>query len=258
MEDKILGFGYQDDQDESLKSKDFSYGVFGLNQRVLMTKCDYNPNGGANGTESDCLDISFKVGEGEVNQRWFPITRVFYKGEELTDTTSSEYIAAYNEQMKHFKAVMTHYLKAFNTEETIKGAFKTPPSNFVEYFKLVSRLMSQGIANKILLDLFLQYQWNIGENATQTYLEIPKNLKDGAFLTPHMKPVGEWKEEHNWIEKDEKGFSISMEGLRYVDDAGNVHRFKRNKNFMESNKAKKQTRTPVNMSTDSSAKAATW
>ncbi len=238
----MVGFGYQDDQDESLKAKDFGFGVFGLNEKVTITKFEYNPNGGAGGSVGDSLDISIKVGSGEINQRWFPISKVFDKNGEITDTTSPEYIAGYNEQMKHFKAVMTHYLKAFNTEEALKAAFAKPINSWVEYVKLVSALMSQGIANNVLLDVFLQYQWNINPNSNQTYLELPKNLKDGSFITPHMAPVGEWKAENVWVEKDERGNEMKMEGLRYVDNAGNVHRFKRNKNYMESNKANKQVR----------------
>lgn len=262
-EEKVMiGFGFQDDQDESLKSKNSSFGVFGLNQNVLMVRCEYNPNGGANEEAIDCLDIAFKIGETEQRQRWFPIVKVFGKNGEITDTSSEEYIAAYNEQMKHFKAVMTHYLKAFNSEEVLKAAFATPPSNFVDYFKLVSKLMSQGIANKVPLDLFLQYQWNINPNANQTYLEIPKNLKDGAFLVPHMNPVGEWKEERTWKEKDEKGNEIVMKGLRYVDNAGNVHKFKRSQSYMESNKANKQTKSVSEagaaMNSGSGMPAAAW
>lgn len=241
-EKAMIGFGYQDDQDETLKSKDFGYGTFGLNQRVTITKFEYNPNGGAGGSAGDALDISIKVGTGEINQRWFPVSKVFGKEGEITDTSSPEYIAGYNEQMKHFKATMTHYMKAFNSEETLKAAFTAPIKSWVEYVQLVTRLMSQGVANNVSLDVFLQYQWNIGANATQTYLEIPKNLKDGSFITPHIVPAGEWKEEKVWVEKDERGNEMRMEGLRYIDSAGNVHRFKRNKNYMESNKANKQTK----------------
>lgn len=259
----MLGFGYQDDQDKSLQAKDFNFGVFGLNQKVKLTKFEYNPNGGAGGSEGDCLDIEFKIGSGDVRQRWFPITKVFGKNGEISDTSSEEYITGYNDLMKHFKAVMTHYLKAFNTEETLKSAFATQPKNWVEYVQLVSRLMSQGIANGIALDVMLQYQWNIGANANQTYLELPKNLKDGSFLTPHMAPVGEWTEEKSWTEKDEKGNDVEKSGLRYVDGAGNVHRFKRSSNFMESNKAIKQTRNDSQSSAGSamnagSAAAASW
>ena len=237
----MIGFGYQDDQDKSLQTKDVSFGDFGLNSGVTLTKFAYNPNGGAGNSPGDALDISFKVKASEVNQRWFPISKVFGKDGEISDTSSQEYIAGYNEQMKHFKAVMTHYLKAFNTEETIKAAFAVPPTSWVEYVQRVASLMQQGIANKLSLDIFLQYQWNIGANANQTYLELPKNLKDGSFVTPHIAPKGKWNVENAWVETQE-GVHIKREGLRYVDDEGNPHRFKRGTNFMESNKANKQTK----------------
>lgn len=239
-EQAMIGFGFQDDKDESLKSKGTGFGIFGLNSRVKIEKFEYTPNGGAGGAEGDALDITVNG----ISQRWFPITRVFSKdGGEITDTTSPEFIAGFNEQMKHFKAVMTHYLKVYNTEETLKAAFATPPTTWVDYVKRVSTLMAQGISNGLMLDVFLQYQWNIGANANQTYLELPKNLKDGSFITPHIAPVGEWKEEKSWIEKDATGNEIPVKGLRYVDGAGNVHRFHRNTNFMESNKAIKQTKS---------------
>lgn len=236
-ESAMIGFGYQDDQDTSLKAKSSNFGLFGLNQGVVMTKCEYNPNGGPEGTPGDSLDISFKIGDKDMNQRWFPIVKVFGKNGEITDATSPEYKAAFNEQMKHFKAVMTHYMKAFNTEEALKAAFSTPPTDFVSYFKLVARMVAPGIANKVPLDLFLQYQWNIGPNNNQTFLEVPKNLKDGAFLTPHIAPNGEWKEEREWVEE-----GISVKGLRYVDAGGNIHKFQRTQSYMESNKAIKQTK----------------
>lgn len=238
----MLGFGYQDDQDKSLQSKEVSYGEFGLNSKVLLTKFEYNPNGGANNSSGDSLDLEFKVKGSNIKQRWFPITKVYGKNGEITDTQSEEYILNYNENMKHFKGVMTHYLKAFNTEETLKAAFATPVNSWVDYVKLVSSLMQVGINNKLPLDIFLQYQWKLGDNANQTYLELPKNLKDGSFVTPHIAPVGEWKAEDKWVEKDENGIEIPREGLRYVDSAENPHRFKRSKNFLESPKGLKQTR----------------
>ena len=55
-----------------------------------------------------------------------------------------------------------------------------------------------------------------------------------------MPAVGTWKEQRNWEEKDEAGNMIQKTGIRYVDDAGNVHRFQRDETFLKAKVANQQ------------------
>ena len=112
----------------------------------------------------------------------------------------------------------------------MKKAFAKPINSFADYAKLVTLLMADGITKGTLVDVFLQYQWTIKSGQTQTYLELPKNMKDGSFLTISTPAIGEWEEI-----RDKK------EGLKYIDSVGGAeHRFKRDNNYLESNKAIQQ------------------
>lgn len=253
MNEEKIGFGFQSDEDESLKSKS-GFGLFGLNTGVIQ-KFEYTPaSKDDTGRElSEQISVEIKIGESVLKQWWMPVNKVFGKNGEELDSTHPDYTKGYNEQMKHFKSVMTHYLKTFISEEALKAAFSTPISSFGDFAKLVCTLMAPAVAEAKPIDVFLQYQWKIKEGNTMTFLELPKNLKDGSFITASMKPVGAWKEVRN------------AEGLSYVDDAGNVHRFKRSKSYLESPKAIQQKEGQENSSAGnamntgaSTAAASTW
>ena len=72
------------------------------------------------------------------------------------------------------------------------------------------------------------YKWNIQEGNERTFLQLPKNMKGGRFLSPTIAPVGAWEEIND------------ADGLRYVDSAKNEHPFTRSENYMKSNKAIQQ------------------
>lgn len=249
MSEEKIGFGFQSDEDESLKSKS-GFSTFGLNTGIIQ-KFEYIPaTKDETGKEfSEQISIELKVGETILKQWWYPISKVFGKNGEEIQQGHPDYIKNYNEQMKQFKAVMTHYLKVFNSEEELKAAFATPMSSFGDFAKLVCRLMQPAIVNKRPVDVFLQYQWTLKTGNTMTFLELPKNLKDGSFITAHMEPVGAWKEVRN------------AEGLSYVDEQNNVHRFKRSKSYLESAKAVQQKEgesTAAGNSMNAGAAKAEW
>ena len=78
------------------------------------------------------------------------------------------------------------------------------------------------------MDVFLQYQWQIAEGQNKTYLEIPKNLKDGKFLCPAMP--GTFEEVRD------------ATGLYYINRKDNTyHLFTRSSSYLSSNKAIRQT-----------------
>lgn len=219
-----MGFGYQADDDENLKSK--QGGRFGLNQNARLTKFEYNPNAGKGGAEANAIDITVQVMDREFMVRHYEVTKVFDKeNNEITDETSEEYIKGYNEQWIQINAVFTHILKCFRTAEEIKTALEVPLNNFADYARVLEGLLPPNFQN-VPLDVFLQYQWNIKEGQDKTYLELPKNMKGGYFICPTMP--GTWKE------------SFSEGNLRYVDEAGNKHKFERSENFMGSPKATQQ------------------
>ena len=224
---KKMGFGYQDDTDESLKGKSLD-GVFGLNQNVHLVHFAYNPNAGKDDSEADAIDITIKVGESEQRRRIYDITKV-YDGDnnEITDVNSDAYAEAYNKEWMQNSAMITHILKRFVDEATIKQALAQEQSSFKDYAVIVTSLLPANFQN-IALDTFLEYQWNIPEGKDQTYLQLPKNMKGGGWLCKAQPGNFEPK-------------TAEDGSLIYVNEQGIEHPFTRTKSFMESKKAYQQT-----------------
>ncbi len=132
-------------------------------------------------------------------------------------------------------AVINHALKAVGvTQEAITKVLAGGATDFTDWCTKVLSLIPAGFQTKPV-DAFLEYQWEIAEDQTRTYPELPKNMKGGAFLKPSIAPVG-----GTWNEvRDDKG-------LHYVDGAGNIHPFDRDSAYMESNKAVQQGEGAVN------------
>lgn len=224
--------GFISDEDESLKAK--SVTNFGLNTGAVITKFEHNPNAGKDGSPTDALDIEITLGTKRFMTRFFEINKVFSKGKnsvEITDTTSEEYIAGYNEAAKAQKGIITHYLKVFYTEAEIGKAFANASlKSFADYYKFVAEAVQLGMKRKgPEVDIFLQYQWQIKSGQDITYLELPKNMKDGSFICKPIACEGKWNEVRN------------ADGLSYVDDKGNLHRFKRDASFLTSAKGFQQS-----------------
>ena len=231
-----ISFGSINDNDESLKSKETS--KFGLNQGNI-TKLEFNPNAGKDGSPSNAVDINFMTNNGkEFWTRIFDITKVFDKsGNQIEDETNPEFIKIYNRNIKQNMGVIIHAVKAVGvTQHNIDNALKIPTDNFVDWAKIVTSLVPDNF-EKLPVDVFLEYQWNIPEGFEMTLLTLPKNMKGGKFLCPSVEPVGSWKEERKW--KDENGNVVK--GLRYIDNNGNIHPFMRNSDYMNSNKAIQQS-----------------
>lgn len=227
-ENQMMGFGFQSDSDKDLQSK--QGGTFGLN-KGFITKFEYNPNGGKDNAEADVFDITVKVGDKEFQSRIFPITRVFDKdGDEIDDQQSQAFINGYNKEMKQMKAIMTHYLKCFTSEEEIKRAFASATvNNFVDYFQLITSLRGENY-DSIPVDVFLEFQWKIKGDNKLTFLKLPENMKGGYFIIPHVDTTdGAYKAVVN-----------SDGNLVYLNDKGAAHPFDRSKNFIESPKTIQQ------------------
>lgn len=245
--------GFQSDEDKSLQITPSNL-EFGLNQRVLLTKFEYSTATGQGGSEGNpALIIELSVNGTARNTRIYDPTvpggKVFYRGKEVLDRNSPDFEAGLKDAVKTAKSLITHYVKASGkTEEQIQAAYAAGVNSFADLVRISSGLLAETIATKKPLDLFLQYQPKITGSAEMTYLDIPSNLAYGSFITPHTPPVGEWVAENKWVEKDENQNDVVKTGLRYVDGAGNIHRFHRDENFMKSKVATQQLKSAMNAS----------
>ena len=247
-----LSYGAIDDEDSSLKGGDSKYGNFGLNQNCYFTKFEFNPNGGANGTNMEVIDLEIKIGEKDFRKRIFdvdPTKPLYGTNGQLLSPDSPEYLDAFIKAKKQISAVVIHAVKALGvTQEQINTAFQIPVSSFKEWITKIISLLPADF-KKRPVDVFLQYQWKIAEGQNKTYLEIPKNLKDGKFLCPAIE--GTFKEV-----RDSKG-------LYYFDESINkVHLFVRTASYLASNKAIRQTTEddilPTNINSTTTSSASPW
>lgn len=220
-EDNSGSYGYEDDGGQQ------SGGLsFGLNAGVTnMVKFEFNPNGGKDGAEGEALDVVFNINGKDVSYRMFPVTKTFDKNNvEITDPRHPEMKRA----MKEFNAVIVHILHAFVSKETLKVALGVPIGSFKQFCNVATNVLPKNF-NEVNLDIFAQWQWQLTGDNNKTYLRLPKNMKHGKWVCPHIPPVGgEWEE-------------LRLNGaLSYKDTDGNKHPFSRQKWFMESNFAEQQ------------------
>lgn len=230
---QIQGYGFVSDSDESLKTK--SGARFGGNFGVAtLAKFAYSPNVAKDGQEPrEAIEVVVKIGDKE-NKDWInPVTRVVDKNNvEITNKASVEYINGFNALMTQQNATVTHYLKAAGvTEESLKAAFIAPVASFADYAQRVCSLLPIGFENKPL-DVFLEYQWNIGKKQDgtfndKTYPTLPKNMKGGYFIVPAQPGV--------WVEERAEDGSLC-----YKNSNGQKHPFERDANFMTGNKGTQQ------------------
>lgn len=238
-------YGYQD-SGELTPSK--QGGKFGLNTGAFITKFESNSNAGKDGAAGDAIDLTVQVGEREYRHRFFPITKVFAKeGGEITDVSSDAYKEALKKELDQFNAVIADIVACFIPREDLKAALATPIPTFKDYANIVTRLV-QSTPNwqKKPVDVFLQYQWAPTGDNDKTYLELPKNVKQGSFL---IASQGEGF-------KEEK----TATSLKYVKEDGTVHPFKRGEWFLESafaNQINLTGGTAMN-STTTTGTSATW
>lgn len=244
-----LGYGAIDDEDASLKGGGGNYGKFGLNQNCFFTKFEFNPNAGANGASMDAVDLSIKIEEKDFMKRIFDVDsnrQVYGQNGQLLNPGDRGFDEAIEKVKKQVSAVVIHAVKSLGvTQNEINAAFVNPVNSFREWaIKLISLLPKD--FTKRPVDVFLQYQWQISEGQNKTYLEIPKNLKDGKFLCPAMP--GTFEEVRN------------ASGLYYHNKKDDIyHLFTRSSSYLSSNKAIRQTieEETKNLNNETS-QASTW
>lgn len=216
------------DTDESLKSK--VGGKFGLNQGVFITKFEFNANAGKDNTAANAVDIHIMVGEKEFRRRLYDDVGelIDRKGNKVKQGEEG-YNDLYEASMSQKIAVVKHALKALNVQQPqIDALINSLPDSttMAEGMAKLVTLVPAGF-EKMPVDVFLEYQWNIAEDQDRTFLELPKNMKGGYFLCPTQPGI--FVEE-----RTEEGKLI------YRNQNGLAHPFERDKNFMESNKANQQ------------------
>lgn len=220
----IGGYGYQDDevaQGSGVK--------FGLNQKAIrLAKFEWIPNGGKNGEEKEALDIQFQVlgSDRLISYRKFPVTKAFDKANGNVEVTDPNH-PAIKEAQGELSAAIVHILGCFVSKDAIKAALSRPINSFKEYVQICAGLLPTDFSQRPL-DAFFQYQWAISGEKDRTYLELPKNMKQGKWLAPGTDV--EWNEVR------------TNKILKYVDPANaeNVHPFQRGDFFLDSNWAKQQ------------------
>lgn len=228
-------FGAVNDGDESLKGKSGG-GKFGLNTGTI-SKLEYVTDAGKDKSPGDAVDIHVLIGEREIRRRIYDITgELFGKKDTKYSPGDPEYAELYNAAITQNMAVITHAVKAVGvTPEMIGKALAVPATSFVDWVQKMLALLPSNYP-EVPVDIFLEYQWKIAEGQDKTYLEVAKNMKGGAFLKPAITAKGTWTTELSWV--GAKGEDV--EGLRYIDDAGNIHPFTRTQAYMESPKGYQQ------------------
>lgn len=222
------GYGLGDDE---VKTSPFRFGGnFGVTK---LKKFEWIPNAGKDGAEQEALDIIFDINGTDKSYRLFPVTKVFSKqNQELTDKDSAEYKEAKKLAVGNLNNVVTHILNALLPKETVQAGLSKPTKSFKEYTQNAASLLPKDF-NTRLLDIFMQYQWNITEGQNRTYLELPKKMSYGAWLKPAIEGV--------WTEKRAENIQESTrEALWYENEKGEKHPFTKNGWFMLSNFANQQ------------------
>lgn len=222
-------YGYQDD---SVKTGNGLQ--FGLNAgNIRMVKFEWINDAGKDGTEGEALDIQF-LAEGAdrpMSYRRFPLTKAF--GDNGVEITDPEH-PAFRKAVVDYNAILTHIMHCFVDKDVLQNALSTQISSFKEFCKILMSLLPKDYEKKPL-DMFCQWQWQLTGENTRTYLDLPKKMSYGRWLSPAIPPVGKWTEKR--VENPDNSKPVA---LWYVDDDGNTHPFKRNGWFMNSNFATQQ------------------
>lgn len=239
------------DTDKALQGK--SSGNFGYNGPVNVTKLEYTNKAGKKDeagqpTEGHAFDIHVLIKDRDYQLRIYDPTGsiMLDKNNNKVNPGEDGYDALFKADATQRVAVIKHAIKSVGvTDEQINAIIPTVTS-FTDFFVKLGNLVPAQFQTKPV-DAFLEYQWQPSEGQTMTYLQLPRNMKGGPFLIPHVP--GKFTE------------AIVDGALTYVDEAGNKHPFERNEAFMESAKANQQggtNNTTKQAPAGQTAKSSTW
>lgn len=176
-----------------------------------------------------------------------------------------DYVEKFNQQKAYLKNIFEVYFSNLEGEELEKRTvlwknivrmtdFPKMLMAFMKMFPLAKNdfqhkdtdhyIKSHKMSKAIEVDTFLQYQWSLKKGNKKTYLELPKNIKQGRVFSP-----------------PQKGEFTAIKGDTYlaINEDGVEHPLTRNEWFMSSKFGTQQTtgeETSVDMSTD--AEETTW
>lgn len=218
------GYGYSSDE---VKVSPFNFGLNAGN--CYLTKFEWIPNAGKDGAEMEALDIVFKINDTDRSYRVFPVTKAFGpNNEEITDPNAKEF----KEAVSSVNARMVHILHCFRDDDSVRSALSRPINTFKDYCQILMSILPKDY-DKVPLDIFMQYQWNIRPEQSRTYLEVPNSMKYGKWLCRAMP--GTWTEN-----KKENPTDNDRKALWYTNEQGHEHVFIKNGWFMQSNFANQQ------------------
>ena len=119
-------------------------------------------------------------------KRFFPVGKLFAKknGGELTDPTSEAYKEAHKEAVEMFNATITDIVLTFVDKADLMAALAHPIADFAQYAQLLQRLVQSSPAYiaKAPVDVFLEYQFKPSGENTRTFLQLPKDVKQGSWI----------------------------------------------------------------------------
>lgn len=202
---------------------------FGLNLAKLE-EIKYIAADEAEGT-GEAIEFNYDIDGEKRSARKYAVTKAYDdNGNEVTDPAHE----AMEKERNNLVGSIYHMLKPYFGDriQQVAQSFNQPVAGLKGVMDIFMKYVTQDYKN-IPVHLFLQYSWNIKGDNNKSYLEIPKNLKHGHFVSAALP--GEWKQKVLPEEKEGKY-------LIYENEKGEIHPIYKNKWFMESNFAKEQTK----------------
>lgn len=232
-------YGYISDEDKSLSTSG-NFATFGLNVATVK-KVAFNPNGGNDANNpQNTFEFFVNINDKEFRLYVAEFPLLYDNNGSLLNPNTKEYQEKFEKtELSQQKAVLIHVIKGLGVPSSkIEDALKVPAKNFADFCKILLALVETNPIDK-KIHVFLQYQWSIAQGQDRTYLELPKNMKGGRFISPLLPGI--WKED-------------KVDGeLKYVNEHGEIHPFIRSKNFLESNKGKQQVTSTITKIEESGA-----
>ena len=211
-----MSLNFSNLNEESLSGDNGNFGKFGLNKGQFLS-VKYSPTGGYKGEERDALIVEWQIGDTKNNFRFFPIPADYqYDAKKCSDI-----------QAQRIRNILDIYLP----KETVDKVMGTSYNDWKTFYQTVEKILAAkvGDISEVDVDIVLNYQLNIGQNAKQTYLEIDNAITSykGKSYVKHIE--GDFKQ------------VIDDSGLHFINDKGEKHPISRNKWFTEQNYMKKQS-----------------
>ena len=208
---------------------------FGLNPKCTLVSIVYNEDcRGENSTAElpvEAVDITFMIGEKEFLHRIMSPKGMYVDGT-LSTTPENLKKALIENVVQPIGCVLECFIdKSIIAKEWI-ATFPRLTFNFKNLVDMFIKLLPKSF-DKVLIDLFLQYEGDLREGQSRTYLKLAKNMKQGIYACTHIE--GDFKAV---IKANPSNDDASA--LIYIREDGVKHRFMRNGWFMKSKFATQQ------------------